>query len=107
MCVRPTSVVAGDRDGSAKVHVGESLLAEPERTLFTGRATVLGTSAGERSIAYGAAAGHVGGHQTVTRTVTSGPSPLGRRGAIVASQERRLAWCLLAWPDPDGVSGTE
>ena len=57
----------------AKVHVGQSLLAEPERTLFARRATVLGTSAGEWSIAYGAAAGNVGGRRTVTRTVTSGP----------------------------------
>jgi hypothetical protein len=30
-----------------KVHAGQSLLAEPERTLFARRATVLGTSAGE------------------------------------------------------------
>ena len=50
-----------------KVHVGQSLLPEPERTLFARRATVLGTGAGEWSIAYGAAAGNVGGHQIVTR----------------------------------------
>jgi hypothetical protein len=50
-----------------KVHVGKSLLSEPERTLFAGRATVLGTSAGEWSIAHGAAAGNVGGHQPVTQ----------------------------------------
>ena len=40
-----------------KVHVGQSLLAEPERTLFARRATVAGTSAGEWSIAYWAASG--------------------------------------------------
>ena len=56
-----------------KVHVGQSLLAEPERTLFARRAAVVGTTAGEWAIAYGAAAGNVVGRRTVTRTVTSGP----------------------------------
>ena len=50
----------------AKVHVGKTLLAEPKRTLFTRRATVVGTSAGEWSIAHRAAAGNVSGSRTVT-----------------------------------------
>jgi hypothetical protein len=73
-----------------EVHVGKSLLAEPERTLFAGRATVLGTSAGEWSIAYGAAAGTVGGDQTVTRTVTSGPSPREGLVPLLPPEERRV-----------------
>ncbi len=40
----------------AQVHAHECLMAEPKRTLFTRRATVAGTGAGQWSIAHEAAA---------------------------------------------------